>query len=331
MDDDHRQYSRPWRDPMHVNEWIIRETSYTEESILKKARAYKQGRFLDPMSAAKTARKCSYMRLQPMPVLELVLCRAIGQHIRTSTCDLGQTNCWLRHLLKDMICSTNHEEIYMGEGKVHGLDLDPFDRDWFEVVHVSGHGDGKGGSVLHVGRLLGDFIDKPNTTIRVVVYRMRFQTPRECRPACSRLDGQSIPCWRIPLARQELSAFCETLPDRPGRMWRHGQDTDSDQGDISRTHPTLTPLKWPAVLKFWKWSSIGFLKLLNNMEILNSWGCGSGWCNVGEHQAIPLCLVRPCENRIVTLLFPRFFNHFQETCLSFENYQVLKSLNYWNY
>jgi hypothetical protein len=31
-----------------------------------------------------------------------------------------------------------------------------------EIVHVSGHGEAKTGSVARVGRLLGDFVDKPN-------------------------------------------------------------------------------------------------------------------------------------------------------------------------
>lgn len=44
------------------------------------------------------------------------------------------------------------------------------------MIHVSGHGEGKDGSVARVGRLLGDFVSKPDDTIRVVVYRIRFQS-----------------------------------------------------------------------------------------------------------------------------------------------------------
>lgn len=44
------------------------------------------------------------------------------------------------------------------------------------MVHVSGHGEGKDESVARIGQLLGDFVDKPDATIRVVVFRIRFQT-----------------------------------------------------------------------------------------------------------------------------------------------------------
>ena len=37
-----------------------------------------------------------------------------------------------------------------------------------------------------------------------------------------------------------------------------------------------------------------------------SYSCGSEWCHVGKHEAIPLCLVCTYENRIDTLLFPYF-------------------------
>lgn len=48
-----------------------------------------------------------------------------------------------------------------------------------QVVHVSGDGDEQSGSVARIGELLGDFVGKPDGTIRVVVYRIRFQTRDE--------------------------------------------------------------------------------------------------------------------------------------------------------
>jgi hypothetical protein len=44
---------------------------------------------------------------------------------------------------------------------------------------MSGHGEGKDGSVARVGKLLGDFVAKPDDNIRVVVYRIRFQPPEK--------------------------------------------------------------------------------------------------------------------------------------------------------
>lgn len=58
-------------------------------------------------------------------------------------------------------------------------------------MHVSGHGEGKEASVARVGRLCGHFVDKPDATIRVVVYRIRFQTPQNVvKTATDYANGQ---------------------------------------------------------------------------------------------------------------------------------------------
>lgn len=42
MDDEHRQYSQPLFDPIHVREWIIQDECATKEAIYKKVEGYKK-------------------------------------------------------------------------------------------------------------------------------------------------------------------------------------------------------------------------------------------------------------------------------------------------
>ncbi|UJR09771.1 hypothetical protein I4U23_013998 [Adineta vaga] len=151
IDEDHRQYKRSSSDQLFCNQnWIHRQEFFTKSGVLEKAQLFKEylekGKFLEVYEIL--GKTFALPRLRDMPE-DCV--KNPDRYLRPG--DIIQTNFWL---------STNHEGIYIGNGR---------------VIHVSGHGGEKSTSVARVGRLLGDFVSKETDSIRVVVYRIRFQSP----------------------------------------------------------------------------------------------------------------------------------------------------------
>lgn len=88
------------------------------------------------------------------------------------------------------------------------------------VIHVSGHGDGKSGSVVRVGQLLGDFVDQPNATARVVAHQIRISSRDEI---VKRATDWANNRFQICLKRN--GNIFKTLHYRHRRMWRWSKNT----------------------------------------------------------------------------------------------------------